>query len=151
MRYSKMITWISTLLFLFAIDSSTAISFTSTEVSGQNSPDQNPERIELNAGSKWQVDSNMLIHIRSMESDVADFHKSGKKDYAILSGKLLADINLLTSNCTMKGQAHDELHKWLLPYIDLVGAFSKAGTNEEAQKRFHEIQRSFETFNRYFQ
>lgn len=47
----------------------------------------------------------------------------------------------------MKGQAHDELHKWLLPYIELVDDFSKDKSNENLAK----IQESFTTFNQYFQ
>lgn len=47
----------------------------------------------------------------------------------------------------MKGEAHDELHKWLLPYIELVDHFSKDKSNENLAK----IQESFTTFNQYFQ
>ena len=47
----------------------------------------------------------------------------------------------------MKGQAHDELHKWLLPYIDLVEAFS----TDKSADNFTAIQNSFSTFNTYFQ
>ena len=82
--------------------------------------DDESEAIELNNGEKWQVDANMLTHIRNMENDVVSFAKVEQKDYKSLSEKLQSNIDLLTSNCTMKGKAHDELHKWLLPYIDLV-------------------------------
>ena len=47
----------------------------------------------------------------------------------------------------MKGEAHDELHKWLVPYIELVDAFSK----EKSANQFIEIQHYFKTFNQYFQ
>ncbi|MBK9047964.1 MAG: hypothetical protein IPL74_15190 [Bacteroidetes bacterium] len=51
----------------------------------------------------------------------------------------------------MKGKAHDELHKWLLPYIDLVKELSEAKDETEAAKQFENIQTSFTTFNQYFQ
>ena len=57
------------------------------------------------------------------------------------------NLDLLTSNCTMKGQAHDELHKWLLPYLDLVTDFSK----DKSAEQFAEIQNAFTTFNQYFE
>jgi hypothetical protein len=47
----------------------------------------------------------------------------------------------------MKGQAHDELHKWLLPYIELADDFSK----DRSVEQFAEIQHSFTTFNQYFE
>jgi hypothetical protein len=51
----------------------------------------------------------------------------------------------------MKGKAHDELHKWLLPCIDLVKELSEAKDETEASKHFKTIQISFTTFNQYFQ
>lgn len=113
--------------------------------------DDESEAIELNNGEKWTVDANMLTHIRTMENDVISFAKVEQKDYKSLSEKLQSNIDLLTSNCTMKGKAHDELHKWLLPYIDLVKELSEAKDETEASKHFENIQISFTTFNQYFQ
>ena len=39
----------------------------------------------------------------------------------------------------MKGKAHDELHKWLLPYIDLVKELSEAKDETEAEKNNFKI------------
>ena len=86
-----------------------------------------------------------------MENDVISFAKVEQKDYKVLSEKLQASIDLLTSNCTMTGQAHDELHKWLLPYMDLVEELSEAINEAEALQQFEKIQTSFTTFNQYFQ
>lgn len=113
--------------------------------------DDESEAIELNKGEKWKVDANMITHIRNMENDVISFGKVEQKDYKSLSKKLQSNIDLLTSNCTMKGKAHDELHKWLLPYIDLVKELSEAKDETEAEKQFQSIQTSFTTFNQYFQ
>ena len=109
------------------------------------------QTIELNNGEKWEVDANMITHIRNMENDVISFAKVEQKDYKSLSKQLQSNINLLTSNCTMKGKAHDELHKWLLPYIDLVKELSEAKDETEAEKQFQNIQTSFTAFNQYFQ
>ncbi|MBK9526199.1 MAG: hypothetical protein IPO39_16060 [Bacteroidetes bacterium] len=86
-----------------------------------------------------------------MENDIISFAKVEQKDYKSLSEKLQSNIDLLTSNCTMKGKAHDELHKWLLPYIDLVKELSEAKDETEASKQFQNIQTSFTAFNQYFQ
>ena len=105
------------------------------------------EAIELNNGVKWKVDAAMMVNIRAMETDIANFEKTNDKEYQTLASKLKKNIDLLTSNCTMKGQAHNELHKWLLPFIDLVDAFAKDKSNEQ----FKQIQHSLITFNNYFQ
>ncbi len=107
----------------------------------------NGETIQLNDGQKWKVDVDMMAHIRTMENDVTSFDKETPENYQLLADNLKKNLDLLTSNCTMKGEAHDELHKWLLPYIELVDDFSKDKSNENLAK----IQESFTTFNQYFQ
>ena len=124
---------------------------TETVTHEKHQHDEESEIIELNNGEKWKVDANMITHIRNMENDVISFAKVEQKDYKSLSEKLQSNIDLLTSNCTMKGKAHDELHKWLLPYIDLVKELSEANNETEAEKQFENIQNSFTTFNQYFQ
>jgi len=105
------------------------------------------EAIQLNDGEKWKVDDNMMRHIRNMEKDVIKFDKENGANYSLLAEKLKANIELLTSNCTMKGKAHDELHKWLVPFIELVDAFSK----DKSANQLTEMKHSFLTFNQYFQ
>jgi len=105
------------------------------------------EAIQLNDGEKWKVDDNMMRHIRNMEKDVIKFDKENRANYSLLAQKLKANIELLTSNCTMKGKAHDELHKWLVPFIELVDAFSK----DKSANQYTEMKHSFLTFNQYFQ
>jgi hypothetical protein len=108
------------------------------------------EKIELNNGEKWVVDSNMIIHIRNIENDVNSFSKDDNKDFKTISKKIQSHLDLLTSNCTMTGKAHDELHKWLLPFIDLVKELSDAKDMDIASEKFKDIQTSFLTFNTFF-
>jgi hypothetical protein len=112
------------------------------------------DSIELNNGAKWKVVSEMMAHIRNMESDINLFSKTKQtelKDFTQLAASLQKNIDLLTSNCTMEGKAHDELHKWLLPYIDLVDKLNKSKSNDEALRIFEEIKTSYKTFNLYFE
>ena len=141
-------------LFLFSCgNTSNEKSKEQTETVTHEEHQHNAEiqTIELNNGEKWKVDANMITHIRNMENDVISFAKVEQKDYKSLSKQLQSNIDLLTSNCTMKGKAHDELHKWLLPYIDLVKELSETKNETEASKQFQNIQTSFTAFNQYFQ
>ena len=117
-----------------------------TEIKTEEHQHSESETIQLNNGEKWKVDDNMMLHIRNMEKDIIHFDQEKSTNYSLLADKLKTNIDLLTSNCTMKGQAHDELHKWLVPYIELVDSFSK----EKSANQFTEIQNSFLTFNQYF-
>ncbi|MBK9928918.1 MAG: hypothetical protein IPP04_03490 [Saprospiraceae bacterium] len=141
-------------LFLFSCsNTSNEKSKQQTETVTHEEHQHNDEMqtIELNNGEKWKVDANMITHIRNMENDINSFANVEQRDFKSLAEKLQTNIDLLTSNCTMKGKAHDELHKWLLPYIDLVKELSEAKDETEAAKQFENIQTSFTTFNQYFQ
>ena len=119
---------------------------TETTVKAEHHHDEH-EEIVLNNGEKWKVDDNMMEHIRNMEKDVTAFAGNSDKNYAQLVTNLKTNLDLLTSNCTMKGQAHDELHKWLVPYMELVDNLEK----EASEAQFKAIQNSYTTFNQYFQ
>ena len=135
---------LGTSLVLFSCSYSTNESNIQTEHHHDNDP------IELDNGEKWKIVDDMLAHIRNMEADVNSFNENEEKDYAALAVKLEDNIGLLTSNCTMKGKAHDELHKWLLPYIGLVDDLSNSTDDEEAIEHYTELQESFMEFNTYF-
>jgi hypothetical protein len=107
--------------------------------------------IELNTGQKWKVNDEMIPHILKMEKDFHAYLASGQKDYKSLAEKLQKGNNDLISSCTMQGKAHDELHKWLHPQLELVQALSNASTDEEAEKVVTKLKRSFDTFHTYFQ
>lgn len=109
------------------------------------------EPIVLNDGKKWKVDENMLVFIRNMEAGINDFEDNSERDYPRLAKSIDENIVELTSNCTMKGQAHDELHKWLLPFIELSEKFDVATEIEEQEKIYEEFKSSFEVFNTYFE
>ncbi len=141
-------------LFLFSCDNASnekSEDLSEIETHDEHHHDDESEAIELNNGEKWEVDVDMLAHIRNMENDVVSFAEIKQKDYKSLAKKLQTNLDLLTSNCTMKGKAHDELHKWLLPYIDLVKSLYEAEDEAEAAKQFEKIKISFSTFNQFFQ
>lgn len=92
------------------------------------------EAVVLNKGEKWKVVEDMLIFIRNMEEAVAKFDGEQSEDYTALAKTIDENIIELTSSCTMEGQAHDELHKWLVPFIGLSEQFDVATELEEQEK-----------------
>ncbi len=51
----------------------------------------------------------------------------------------------------MEGQAHDELHKWLLPFIELSEEFDVATEKENQEKIYQEFKKMFVEYNTYFE
>lgn len=129
---------------------------TATSCTNQTESKENPEsvkntnNIELVNNEKWEVNKEMMIHIKNMESDIKSTSNQSSPNYDELGSKLDENIGLLTSNCTMTGKAHDELHKWLIPFIDLVKELNAADSKEDQKQSFEAIQESMNEFNTYF-
>lgn len=149
--YHPLFTLLTFSLILLSCDNATKSEKTSPAIEADEHNHNGNAAIVLNKGQKWKVDETMILHIRAMENAIKEVSKSTEKDYSSLAIKLQGYIELLTSNCTMTGQAHDELHKWLLPYIDLVDDLSATKNESEAKVVFTKITDSFTTFNTCFQ
>jgi len=109
------------------------------------------EEIVLDNGNKWKVVETMAVYILNMEKAVNEFETLENKDYAVLAKTIDENITELTSKCTMEGQAHDELHKWLVPFIELSEKFDGATELENQENIYQKFKASFETYNTYFE
>ena len=50
----------------------------------------------------------------------------------------------------MTGESHDELHKWLLPHIELINQLSLAENFNEAESVISQLEKSFQTYKSRF-
>lgn len=108
--------------------------------------------IHLNKGKKWKVESKMLLFIRNMETELNKQEQfNSLEQYKNLSLVLKSNLDSLTSNCVMEGEAHDELHKWLLPYIDLTDSLNNASDLNISEQLRLTIKDTYKTFNYYFE
>ncbi len=153
MKRSLFAILIGTGLLLSACEPAATNTQAPVEVDGNlaESSASNPYEIELVGGKKWEVEAHMMSFIREMESQVKSFDAAKAGNDVLLADNLHVGIDSLTSKCVMEGQAHEELHKWLLPYIDLVDVYAASAGTESAKTDFKEIEKSFAEFNNYFE
>ncbi len=111
---------------------------------------QPAEPLELNEGEKWKIIPEMMTHIRASEKLFSDYTTSGDTDYKKLAEGISEHNKELIKSCTMKGAAHDELHKFLPAHLKLVASLGKANSPKEASDTIDQLKKSFETFNAYF-
>ena len=143
-------------IFLFISLSLVIVSCSSNEQITENhqlkQEVENEDALLLNDGQKWKVVDHMMGELRQIEEIVI---ASNAIERAIviddIADSLIVHLDLLTSNCTMQGQAHDELHKWLVPFINLVNEFAKNEDEEIAEEQLKEMKQSFEVFNTFFE
>lgn len=109
------------------------------------------QTIQLNNGEKWIVNEEMKPFILEAETNLNDYLKSNSRYYKTLAEQLKEKNSGLIKSCTMKGESHDELHKWLLPHIELIKKLEKSTNNDEAIKVIEQLNTSFKTYHQYFQ
>lgn len=109
------------------------------------------ETLKLNNGEKWVVNEEMKPFILEAENILNQYATNQSEDYKTLATQLKEKNSGLIKSCSMKGESHDELHKWLYPHIELIESLSKAESTEEASEIIVNLHASFLTYNQYFQ
>lgn len=71
--------------------------------------------VQLNDGEKWEANLETTEGIRMMISRIESFKKENSEEYTVLQTNLQSDFKMIFQKCTMKGEAHDQLHNYLLP------------------------------------
>jgi hypothetical protein len=131
---------------------------TTLSCSTQNEDKSTPEQVnteavktedvlQLNNGEKWTVNPEMLVHISKMDSTISSFSESENGDIENLGVSLQENVDNLINSCTMEGDAHNELHKWLMPHIGLLKELKKSQDSELVS----ELNTSMEEFNTFFE
>ena len=105
----------------------------------------------LNNGAKWKVNTEMKPFIEKGDALLDEFISQNGTDYHGLAVDLKNQNDSLIRSCTMKGESHEELHKWLHPHLKLVDNLANAGTSSEATEIITQIDKSYETFQDYFE
>lgn len=116
---------------------------------GNHSHDQ--VAIELNNGQKWKVNEEMKPHIEKGRELLNAYLADGSTDHEQLAEDLQEQNSKLIKSCTMDGKAHDELHNWLHPHLELVKTLRDAETEDEAAKTINELKASYELYDQYFE
>lgn len=112
--------------------------------------EETTDKIALNNGEKWMVNEEMKPHVTATEDLFNTYVSSNGTDYNKLATDMKTNIDQLIKSCTMQGQSHDELHKWLHPFMEQVAELKEAKTKEEAAEVLTDIKTSFEVYHEYF-
>jgi hypothetical protein len=111
------------------------------------------EKLVLNNGAKWKVDSITKNNVKNLQAIVEEF-KSGQdkslKAYKKTGDDLQNALVKMISECKMKGPDHLALHKWLEPLMAQVTKLKQAPTAADAARIFEIIQLQATLYNQYF-
>ncbi len=106
--------------------------------------------ITLNDGELWLANPETTTGIENMKKRMDSFtEKENQEAYATLKEGLEADFTELFQKCTMKGEAHNQLHNYLFPFIDLFDGLESADL-ETCKKSFTGLNIRLEEYFDYF-
>ena len=105
----------------------------------------------LQNGQKWKVNAEMKPHIDQGIGVLKAYLSQGNTDYSALEKALQVQNTDLIESRTLKGESHDELHKWLHPHMALIEKLSKAKDLTEANTIISQIEQSFKNHQNYFE
>ncbi|MCZ4409707.1 hypothetical protein O3Q51_12865 [Cryomorphaceae bacterium 1068] len=101
--------------------------------------------VQLNNGERWVANQATVDGIKNLSVMVSQFDPS-VQSYDTLQSNLRDEFGLIFKNCTMKGEAHEQLHNYLLPLMELFGKL----TLEEKEDTLEEIKKHLARFDTYF-
>lgn len=106
--------------------------------------------VELNKGAKWEANSETTDEIGAMlgmTKGMAD--NATLEDYRGLQKRLAVSFQKIIQKCTMTGEAHNQLHAYLLPLKEKIDKLSN--TDLETSKTLtHDIRDYLLKYSHFF-
>src|SRR5690606_18507783 len=89
--------------------------------------------IVLDNGEKWQANHETTKGIHGMLKTLKETEEVTKVDFQKLGNHLNSSKNKIIKSCNMKGDAHDNLHVFMVPLIEKLNELSSVSTLEDGQ------------------
>jgi hypothetical protein len=141
-----------TILF-FAVSCKNTTEKKSTEVQPQQAEEQHyneVDELKLNNGNLWEANAETTVGINAMLQLMSDFPEVETAEaYATLKTNLESEFKTIIQECTMTGEAHDQLHLFIVPMRDLFNGLT-ASDLENSKVHFNKLNTHLKTYKNYF-
>ena len=109
------------------------------------------EMVMLDGGKLWKTNIETSTGINTMIHRMNSFSKKENLEaFHILKDSLESDFTEIFQKCTMKGEAHNQLHNYLKPMVDL---FEGLGSQQidSCKISFLKLDKHLESYKNYFE
>lgn len=108
-------------------------------------------KVTLNAGNKWQANAETTEGIKNMMAHLDRLPQSPTvDDYNTLKMDLDKEFATILQKCTMTGEAHNQLHNYLLPMKEMIDALG-TGSPEASHASVSALKQYLSEYAEYFQ
>lgn len=142
-----------TILF-FAVSCKNTTEKKATEEQPQQTEEQHyneVEELKLNNGNLWEANTETTNGINAMLQLMNNFSEvESPEAYATLKQNLESEFKTIIKECTMTGEAHDQLHVFIVPMRDLFKGLT-ASDLENSKMHFNKLNAHLKTYKNYFE
>lgn len=108
--------------------------------------------LSLNDGAKWSANEATTLGVAKMLKIVNDNTADNQVTSLNKKGDLLeSEMKIIFEKCDMEGEAHEQLHTFLLPLVKKFRAMKEAVSLEEFDIAQKEVKAHLATYNTYFE
>ena len=108
------------------------------------------EGLALNNGEKWSANTETIEGVHNMMKLVDNTFETNE-DYQKLAEDLGTEKSAIFNKCSMKGEAHDNLHSFLMPLIEKIKQLEESSEIENSSKITNEIKLHLNEFDYFFE
>ena len=111
--------------------------------------------LSLNNGAKWKSDEPTFRSMSLMEATLKDFSRNNsdpsEAEYQELGTALSGITQEIINKCSMKGEAHEQLHNVLVPMLSNVGNIKNAGDKATGKSNVEALNDALILFFEHFE
>lgn len=108
------------------------------------------EVLQLNNGNLWEANLETTAGIDNMKLLIKSFtERDNMEAYAEVKQNLEKEFGTIIAKCTMTAEAHNQLHKYLIPMKDLFDGLA-ASDLEIRKASLNKINTHLEEYTKYF-
>tara|TARA_R110001583_G_scaffold179295_1_gene335862 strand:+ start:140 stop:601 length:462 start_codon:yes stop_codon:yes gene_type:complete len=109
------------------------------------------EELKLNNGNLWEANAETTEGVNNMIVLLTNFsEKENIEAYATLKQNLEKEFGTIITKCTMKGEAHNQLHLFLMPMKELFNGLASSNI-DTCKESFNELNKHLTNYARFFE
>lgn len=112
------------------------------------------EPVQLDHGKKWKADQQTNEGVARMQDLVTAFKKDTQgpviEDYKRLNSQLQVELDSIFKKCAMTGEAHQQLHNFLVGVIKELNVLKEDDLTASKQA-FHTMERNLFSYGNFFE
>ncbi len=116
-------------------------------------PKETPKKtLQLNNGEKWEANAETTAGIAKMKDIVVEDIEDGRiSHYAAMGQRLNIELQQIFNSCNMTGPAHDQLHIFIMPLVNICNELEVVEEEEEAMILQKNILKQINKYTEFFQ